>query len=219
MFKQKQLIVGVIIIAFLLLGVGGYFLFGKNLGAPSQNQTTNSNDTSTKAQDNSAMSSLIDLVTSGKTTQCTFDVTADSGNSKGTIFITGEKMRGDFETTTQDGKTSQMYMIRDGNMYYMWGGELPGGIKMTFNVDDLKTNTQANQYVDLNTKSDYRCSDWTTDASKFTPPSNVKFTDLSSMMEGLDKTVREESENTDSSVCDSITDAQAKAACENALKQ
>lgn len=211
MFGQKQLIAGVIIIALLLLGVGGYFLFSKNLGAPAQNQTTNSNDTSTKAQDNSAMSSLIDLVTSGKTTQCTFDVATNSGSSRGTLFIAGEKMRGDFETTTEDGKTSQMYMIRDNDMYYVWGGELPSGIKMTFDVDQLKTSTQANQYVDLNTKADYSCSDWTTDTSKFIPPSNIKFTDISAMMDG--------SENSDSSVCESITDAQAKAACENALKQ
>ena len=101
----------------------------------------------------------------------------------------------------------------------MWGGELPGGIKMTFDVDELKTNTQANQYVDLNSKTDYSCSDWAADASKFTPPPNVKFTDLSSMMEGVDKTMEEKSGNTDSSACDSITDASAKAACENALNQ
>ena len=165
------------------------------------------------------MSSLIDLVTSGKTTQCTFDVEAETGSTKGTIYIAGEKMRGDSETTTENGKTSQMFMIRVNDMYYMWGGELPGGIKMTFNVDKLKSNTQANQYVDLNAKTDYSCSDWTADASKFTPPSNVKFTDLSSMMEGVDKMTEEKSGNIDSSVCDSITDATAKASCINALNQ
>lgn len=211
MLKQKQLIIGIVIILLLLLGAGGYFLFGKNLGAPAQNQTINSNDTSTKAQDNSAISTLIDLVASGKTTQCTFDVQTDSGSTTGTIYIAGEKMRGDIETITEDGKTSQMYMIRDNDMYYMWGGELPNGIKMTFNVDELKTSTQANQYVDLNAKTDYRCNDWVTDTSKFTPPSNIKFTDLSAMMGG--------SENSNSSVCESITEASAKAACENALKQ
>jgi len=215
---QKQIIIGVAIIVLLLLGAGGYFLFSKNSANPTQTQTSATNEAETTTE-NSAMSSLLDLVTSGKTTQCNFSVQSEAGTTEGTVYISGEKMRGDIETTTENGKTTQMYMIRDGDMYYMWGGELPGGIKMTFDVDELKTNTQANQYVDLNSKTDYSCSDWAADASKFTPPPNVKFTDLSSMMEGVDKTMEEKSGNTDSSACDSITDASAKAACENALNQ
>ncbi|PIR79973.1 MAG: hypothetical protein COU25_02385, partial [Candidatus Levybacteria bacterium CG10_big_fil_rev_8_21_14_0_10_35_13] len=210
---QKQIIIGVAIIVLLLLGAGGYFLFSKNSANPTQTQTSATNEAETTTE-NSAMSSLLDLVTSGKTTQCNFSVQSEAGTTEGTVYISGEKMRGDIETTTENGKTTQMYMIRDGDMYYMWGGELPGGIKMTFDVDELKTNTQANQYVDLNSKTDYSCSDWAADASKFTPPPNVKFTDLSSMMEGVDKTMEEKSGNTDSSACDSITDASAKAACE-----
>ena len=213
---QKQIIIGVAIIVLLLLGAGGYFLFSKNSANPTQTQTSATNEAET-ATENSAMSSLLDLVTSGKTTQCNFSVQSEAGTTEGIVYISGEKMRGDFETTTEDGKTTQMYMIRDADMYYMWGGELPGGIKMTFDVDELKTNTQANQYVDLNTKTDYRCSDWTADNSKFTPPSNVKFTDLSSMM-GKESPTGTKTQ-TGSSPCDGIIDATAKAACENALKQ
>ena len=211
---QKQIIIGVAIIALLLLGAGGYFLFSKNSANPTQTQTSATNEAET-ATENSAMSSLIDLVTSGKTNQCTFDVAAETGSTKGTIYIAGEKMRGDIETTTKEGKTSQMYMIRDNDMYYMWGGELPSGIKMTFDVDELKTNTQASQNVDLNAKIDYRCSDWIADNSKFTPPSNVKFTDLSSMMEKESPTGTKT--QTGSSPCDDITDTTAKAACKAAI--
>src|SRR3989344_9516608 len=118
---QKQIIIGIAIIVLLLLGAGGYFLFSKNSANPTQTQTSATNEAET-ATENSAMSSLLDLVTSGKTTQCNFSVQSEAGTTKGTVYISGEKMRGDFETTTEDGKTTQMYMIRDADMYYMWGG-------------------------------------------------------------------------------------------------
>jgi len=217
MLKQKQLIIGaVFVILLLLLGIGGFFLFNKSAVAPTQNQTSDTSNA--PAENKSAVASLADLLTSGKTTQCTFNVaTSNGGSTNGTVYVSADKMRGDFTITTKDGKASQMNMIRAGDDYYMWGGELPGGIKMTFDAESIKTNTQANQYVDLNTKTDYRCSDWTADNSKFTPPSNVKFTDLSSMM-GKESPTGTKTQ-TGSSPCDDITDTTAKAACENALKQ
>lgn len=218
MLNQKQIIIGIVVIALLLLGVGGFFLYSQN-NKP-QDQATNTESSATTSQEAGVMNSFIDLVTSGTTTQCTFNTAAgEGGSSNGTVYISGENMRGNFTTTTKDGKASQMYMIRNGDKYYMWGGELPSGIKMTLDINEFKTNTQASQYVDLNTKADYKCNPWTVDLSKFTPPSNIKFEDLSGMMQGYDTKTKEESKSptVDSSVCDSITDASAKAACEAAI--
>lgn len=217
MLKQKQLMVAIAVIILLLLGVGGYFLFSKNQ-LPSQNQTSNT----TSGQENgSAMNSLVDLLAGGGNVTCNFDVPSDeNGNSsKGTVYISNGNMRGDFQTT-QDGKVTSMSMIRKGNDNYVWGDGMETGMKMTLSPEDLKGKTnEASKYVDLNKKVDYRCNPWGVDSSKFNPPSNIRFTDFSKMMEETTKMMKEKGTSPDSSVCDSITDASAKAACKNALSQ
>lgn len=218
MLKQKQLMVAIAVTILLLLGIGGYFLFSKNQTVPAQNQTSN---TTSGQESGSAMNSLVDLLAGGGNVTCNFDVPSDeNGNSsKGTVYISNGNMRGDFETT-QDGKITNMSMIRKGNDNYVWGDGMETGIKMTLSPEDLKTETnEASKYVDLNKKADYRCNPWGVDQSKLTPPSNVKFTDFSKMMEETTKMMKEKGTSPDSSVCDSITDASAKAACENALSQ
>lgn len=218
MLKQKQLMVAIAVTILLLLGVGGYFLFSKNQTVPAQNQTSN---TTSGQQSGSVMNSLVDLLAGGENVMCNFDVPSDeNGNSsKGTVYISNGNMRGDFQTT-QDGKVTSMSMIRKGNDNYVWGDGMETGIKMTLSPEDLKTETnEASKYVDLNKKADYRCNPWGVDQSKLTPPSNVKFTDFSKMMEETTKMMKEKGTSPDLSLCDSITDASAKAACENALSQ
>lgn len=217
MLKQKQLMVAIAVIILLLLGVGGYFLFSKNQ-LPSQNQTSNT----TSGQENgSAMNSLVDLLAGGQNTTCTFSSPVDENgySGKGTVYISSGNMRGDFETT-QDGKVTNMSMIRKGNDNYIWGDGMETGMKMTLSPEDLKGETnEASKYVDLNKKVDYKCNPWGVDQSKLTPPSNVKFTDFSKMMEETTKMMKDKDGDIDSSICDSITDASAKAACKNALSQ
>ncbi|MBI3984393.1 MAG: hypothetical protein HY344_00410 [Candidatus Levybacteria bacterium] len=219
MLKQKQLIIAAAVIILLLLGLGGYLMFGKNT-TPQQNQT--SNTTSGEQTTNSAMNSLVNLITSGANVTCSFDMTGTDNefSGKGTVYVSSGNMRGDFQTTV-DGKVTNMSMIRKGNDNYIWGDQMESGIKMTISPDDLKTETnEANKYFDYNKQLDYKCNPWGADQSKFNPPSNVKFTDYSKMMEETTKIMKDnEGTGYDSSLCDSITDADAKAACQNAMNQ
>lgn len=218
MLKQKQLMVAIAVTILLLLGVGGYFLFSKNQTVPAQNQTSN---TTSGQQGSSVMNSLVDLLASEENVTCNFDVPSDeNGNSsKGTVYISNGNMRGDFQTT-MNGKVTNMSMIRKGNDNYVWGDAMTTGIKMTLSPEDLKGETnEASKYVDLNKKVDYKCNPWGADSSKFTPPSNIKFTDFSAMMEESTRMMKDKDISIDSSLCDSIIDANAKAACENALSQ
>ena len=49
-------------------------------------------------------------------------------------------------------------------------------------VEDARKNASENKSFDPDKVVEYKCSPWIVDASLFTPPSNVKFSDLSSMM-------------------------------------
>lgn len=211
-------VIAVVVGLVLLLGAGGIFLYSKN--SPSTN-TSSTNPEPTKAQQSSAQSSLADLLLGGKNQTCTFSSKVTEGTStEGTVYLSGTKMRGDITNTSKDGKVSMFYMIRDGDTTYIWGSSLPTGIKMTLSADDLKNNTgDASKYAGTfsSVKSDYKCSGWSVDSSKFTVPTNVKFTDVSSMMMHESPTGTSGYQPGAGYSCAGITDPTAKAACEASL--
>ena len=97
-------------------------------------------------------------------------------------------MRGDFSTTSS-GKTTASHMIVDGKITYIWTDGEKTGFKSTIPDTEASSapDTTATDYsgsaqgADLDQKADYKCSAWVVDGSYFTPPSDVKFTDLSEM--------------------------------------
>lgn len=191
----------------LLLATGGLYLFSQNKSATK----TSGSPTPTKAENKT--SSLLDLLNLGKNQRCTFKTTVSNAVTEGVVYIAAGKMRNDFTVTT-NGKKSTMYMIRNGEDNYIWGGDMEKGIKMKLSLEELSSNSKASQYVNPNQKVDYSCDSWNVDQSVFMPPSNVEFTDLSGLMP---KTTSAPSTNSNSSPCDTITDAVAKTACLNAL--
>jgi len=208
-------LIAIVVIVVILLGAGGFLFYNQSQNKPSQTSTETS--TSPTSQEN--QNSILDLLASGASQECTFDYKDDTqGETSGVFFITKDKMRGDI-TTKKDAKTSQFSMIRVGDDNYMWGSGLEGGIKMTLSVEDLKGNEQTSSYVDLNKDFGYKCKGWVVDNSKFTPPSNVKFTDFSQVMEGSLKATPGAETKMDASVCASITDPSTKAACEKAISE
>lgn len=203
-------IIGVIVAVILLLGIGGAYFLNQNKTATQKSESETTTTTENKT------SSLLDLLSLGKNQVCTFNTTSSNSNVEGTFYIAGEKLRGNFKTTV-DEKTEEMSMIRDGNTTYIWGPSLPTGIKMTLSLDDISSNEQTNQYVNTTEKLNYDCNDWIVDSSLFTPPSNIKFSELPSSL--LPKTTGTTTNNqSDSNLCAQITDPTAKAACENAMQ-
>lgn len=200
-------IIGVTVAVILLLGAGGaYFL--------SQNKTAiQTNVVSTPTVTENKTSSLLDLLNLGKNQQCTFKTTTSGSKTEGTFYIAQGKMRGDLKTTV-DGKEQEMSMIRDGDMNYIWGSSLTTGIKMKLSLDEISSNKQTSQYINTSDKLNYDCKDWRVDSSLFTPPVDIKFTDLSAMMEKTKETTKT---TPNTSVCDAIEDEAAKASCIKAL--
>ncbi len=221
--QNKQAIIGIVAAAIILLGAGGVFLYSqkKSASKPQPNSTTTATSV-TKTPSSMMSGSLKDLFAGGKTSQCTFDVKGASGETKGTVYVADTKAYGDFDMTSSNGKTTATYMIRNGDTFYVWGDSFPTGMKMTMSMDEMASKMQGStQYksLDPNQKTDYKCTDWTADASKFTPPSNVKFTDLGGMMIKTTggPTIPSTTGTAPScSVCDSLTGT-TKAACRASL--
>lgn len=205
--KLLAIAVGVI----LILGAGGLFLYSQG----SKPQTTENNTTTATDNENTGMS-LMDLVTSGQSQRCTFATTNEQGTSNGTVYVSGSNVRSDITTNLND-KESEISMIRNGDDNYIWGTDMEEGIKMTISLEELSANTQVKQYSSFNPdeKVDFDCAPWTVDATLFTPPSDIKFTDMSALMDSM----KAETTGMPGYSCAGIADAAARAACENAMGQ
>ena len=202
--------IAIAVAAIILLLGGDLFLYSKN-SSPNSTPTQKATVSPTTTSQNG---SLLDILASGQNKKCNFDVKSSSGaDTKGTFYISGTKVRGSLNITT-NGKLDTMNILRDGDTNYMWGSALPTGIKMTLSANDFaeNINTQTST-TNPDQKMDLKCVSWTVDQSLFTVPADVKFTDAGSM------TIKEtpaanvtQTPSADCSVCNSLT-GNAKTAC------
>ena len=114
---------------------------------------------------------------------------------------------------TTNGKLNTMNILRDGDTNYIWGSALPTGIKMTLSANDLATKINTTSATNPNQKMDFTCVAWTVDKSLFTVPTDVKFTDTSSIMvKETPAANTTQAPSANCSVCNSLT-GNAKTAC------
>lgn len=179
--KQSNLILAAIGIIIVVAGV--LVLSNKSTKAPQPGATTGL----ASPQESQNRGSLKSLLTVGKDQSCTF--TSNQGKTKGTVFISGKKMSGDFATTGADNKQVESRMILDDQYSYFWSSDAVEGTKMKLsNLEAITPPPSAsgqtqNQAVDINQDVEYQCSVWAVDNSKFIPPSNVTFMDVSALIQ------------------------------------
>jgi len=184
-------------------------------------QSTPQSQTSTPAKtENAATSgSLKSLLSGGKNQTCQVSYTVSGQTVAGTVYVAGgNKMRGDFTLTGANNVNMDSHMIVDAGWGYFWTSASPAGTKMKIEgTSPTPAAGSASQGADLNREMEYKCSDWSPDSSKFTPPSNIQFTDLTQTATNLQNQATTTTPDL-KSVCDQITDPQTKAACLSALK-
>lgn len=134
-------------------------------------------DTSTPMAGNFS-GSMGELIARGGNYKCDFTHTTDAGDSSGTTYISGKKIRGDFTTnvTGVSAMKIETHMISDGEFAYTWSSMMPTGMKMKLNLSE--TSDGAKTGFDYNQHLDYNCSPWMEDSSMFSLPANIKFTEL-----------------------------------------
>src|SRR3989344_4779890 len=209
MLKQLPLIAGgigviivVAVVAFLVMG-------NKASQTPSETPTAVESET-----DQTNANTIRGLLGLGKNVTCTFENTDDTGNtSSGTIYVAGDKMRGDFNNSGPAG-AFEGHMIRDGEYAYSWSTLVPQGTKFKLDQEDAGEKDEKN--VDLDKQVDMYCQSWSVDNSKFSLPDGIEFQDISKAVKQIEEQ-SEDAQQLQQSACDQITDPQAKAACLQAL--
>lgn len=203
-----------IVVVVLLLLAAGYYFYNKSRGGSSM----------VGGDIVSGMMSYKDLLAAKVPQKCTYSMNEASGG-EGTTYVSGGKVRSDF-SSTQDGKAVASHMISDGTTSYVWNEGDKTGYKMTISQEQMNatpvpsTETGSNGGEgDINQNYDFKCSAWIPDNSLFNPPSDVTFTDFSSMMQPSAAPAMQENSGSSSqcSYCDSLS-GNDKTQCLSALK-
>src|SRR3989344_7539153 len=177
----KYVLIAVIVV--LALAGGWYVYSGKQSSMPySQNSSQGS------SMGDKISGKFADLINAGRSMECTFSGETDGYKTTGTVFVAGKNMRGDFNSESK-GKMMDSHMIQNGETIYSWTTEPKQGMMMKITKEDQagdldESNTGPNKsFEDMDKNYDYQCKNWSGDQSKFQPPSDIQFQDLSVMME------------------------------------
>ena len=174
----------------ILIAAAAIIVVGGAIGFTMMNRPNPTPGTPTTSETSSngtiEVKSLRDLWTLGNNQTCTFSDTTTGNN--GIVYVSSGSMRGDF-TSTVNGTNTDSHMIVMDDTFYMWTEGQPSGFKSSLTqFENLDSNPNAPKTVDLDQQVDYDCNSWNVDASKFTVPTTVEFTDMSAMMESLPTT-------------------------------
>jgi hypothetical protein len=181
----KHSMLAIVIGVIIVLGVAAAILYSNIQKTPEQ-----PNITATKAEvtpeKGMTTSSIVDLLKNPENVKCSFTSTTELGDTSGTVYVSGENMRGDFELTTKEG-AQVSHIIKNEDTFYMWGDSLKTGLKMAMNINEWAKNAQKVQPTgaasfDPNTPVDFKCAGWTVDSSLFNTPKEIKFISFEGMI-------------------------------------
>jgi hypothetical protein len=175
MNKKTMYVVGAVVVLAIIAGVGFYT---NKSGTPSGASPIGGSQSPT---------SMKELLAKGGSQKCTFSNNIDGLESSGVVYMASGRMRTDFVAKMANGETTDSHMLLDGENTYLWGNQMPQGIKMNINMMTTQAGAQAqaNGSVDLDQKMNYNCDNWSADQGQFNLPSGVTFMDLSTVIPGV----------------------------------
>lgn len=182
-----MIVVGVIVL-LILMGIGA-FVLGNKQNTPATVQNVAQNNPSPTS--GNVITSIKDALANSQSLECTY---ADDKGTTNVAYIKNGAIRSDFTGTTP--QESGSVIMKDNKMYF-WNGKT--GFMMTFDPSQLGTVTPGTQKVTPGQKNPndvvedlekykQNCKQATVDDSLFVPPTDVKFTDFSSLMNQGSKT-------------------------------
>ncbi len=181
---MKTYILG--LIGVVVVAGGGYFVWQntqtpaaapqEQTGDTTQTETGNTNQQTTSEESFSGEGSFASLMARGGSYQCTTSIVVQNSASEGTVFISGDKIRGDF-TSRAAGMTITSHMITTGGYVYSWSDMVPQGVKSKVTASS-QGGTAMQGSFDVNMNMQYDCEAWNPDQSKFVVPSTVTFMEV-----------------------------------------
>jgi hypothetical protein len=165
-------IVGVVVIA-----TGAYFVIN------SKNDDVGGSEKGGMMENKSGKKmAFSEFVKQGGSYECTVNQNVGGTDTKGTTFISGGNIRGEYNTKTQGMSIDTNFIVKDGYSY-TWTSMMPNvGFKSKVVAStDTNANAPTSGQYSFNAEQigDYECKAWSADESKFAIPSTIKFQDMS----------------------------------------
>ncbi|MBP9855862.1 MAG: hypothetical protein KBC48_00935 [Candidatus Pacebacteria bacterium] len=176
---MSKMWLGSIVAIILVLG-GGYYYWQNTQGEVTFDPNKPYAISGEVGGGTSNSSSLTDLIASKKAQKCTVKHEVAGIESNGTVYVAGGKLRGDFVST--GGASANTHVIVDGDNVYTWIDGMGMGVKV---ATDSAAGASAQQAVSMNQKLNYDCTNWSVDASVFTRPSGITFSEPGAMIPKL----------------------------------
>jgi hypothetical protein len=173
-------------IAFLVVGlvlVGGYFAlnFQKEESAELANKETGeAKNEDTVAKPVGKKMAFSQFIKQDKGSyKCEVSQAMSDIESKGTIYMNGGNMRGDFNTVAE-GRSMNSSFIMMGGYTYNWSNLAPMGVKVKVDANGGNASAEASGTYSWNAEQigDYNCEPWVVDEGTFELPDGVKFTEI-----------------------------------------
>lgn len=168
------------VVAVLVVVIGGYFAWGMSKDSNTEvNQDENGSsieDINTRAEDGKKMS-FGNFLKQGGAYTCTVSQYVGDVESKGTVYINGGNVRGEFSTSVSGVNMQNYFLVKDGYSY-SWSSMMPSkGYKVAVN-DSTGGSASAQYSWNSDAIGDYNCEAWNVDNSKFSLPSGTVFTEI-----------------------------------------
>lgn len=169
---------GVVVIG---AGIAGFVIMQNKDENQSTNQAAATSSQQTSDKSDAQRTNIDTLLTQGATQKCTFSSADGEATISGTMYFSNKRMRGDFTTVTSEKTVDGSMIIADGVQYF-WDASAKQGVKTNITQQQVE-GSQQTQSQGLNSKQDYefKCGDWNVDEAMFSPPADVKLTDLSNV--------------------------------------
>ena len=207
--------------------VVGAVIFVKPFQQSSQPREQISTETSPQNKKSSDIDSIKgtmeDLFARNVPMECTFTQANEGMKTTGTVYLSGGRMLGEFQTTQANEQPIDSFIIQDGEHVYTWTSGQSKGIKIKpenqkniveENTENLKSEPKT---PDLEGQDiDYVCKPWLPNNSFFTPPDYIEFTDLNQQIEQIEEAV-DQVETVSCDVCDQLPAGEAQDQCRQSL--
>lgn len=157
-----------------------------------KDDSTNSNqaqapETNQAQEQTQTARTISQLLSSSKSQLCKLNTTNEGVAVSGDMYFADGKLRADY-TSTKDGKTTNGSMIILSDKQYVWDSTGKKGVMFSFSRDQVESqssNIQNQTGFDVSKQYDFTCEAWDVDQSKFTPPTDVQFTDFANLQNQL----------------------------------
>lgn len=169
-----------------ILAVGGYLTL--NPKSPDSVDSTTQMETNLEETQNisaepdaSKKMAFSEFIKSGGAYKCTVSQNVSDVSSQGTVYIDGDKIKGEFNSSVGGLNVDSNLIVRDGYTY-SWSSMTPNlGFKVKAQAPEaVDTATKTSDTYSFNAEQigEYDCSPWAVDSKMFEIPSNVKFQEL-----------------------------------------